>query len=92
MIKISPQSFPQNKVCSHGECDTVEVPDDVVMHEDILNQLYALEMNDKMYMLQICLVAESPDGEYEMIHQYDEMAENKFTNLRYENAEFEQIV
>ena len=71
---------------------TVEVPDDVVMHQDILNQLYALEMNDKMYMLQICLVAESPDGEYEMIHQYDEMAENKFTNLRYENAEFEQIV
>ena len=71
---------------------TLEVPDDVVMHEDILNQLYALEMNDKMYMLQICLVAESPDGEYEMIHQYDEMAENKFTNLRYENAEFEQIV
>ena len=71
---------------------TVEVPDDVVLHEDILNQLYALEMNDKMYMLQICLVAESPDGEYEMIHQYYEMAENKFTNLRYENAEFEQIV
>lgn len=71
---------------------TVEVPDDVVMHEDILNKLYALEMNDKMYMLQICLVAESPDGEYEMIHQYDEMDENKFSNLRYENAEFEQIV
>ena len=71
---------------------TVEVPDNVVMHEDILNQLYALEMNDKMYMLQICLVAESPDGEYEMIHQYDEMDENKFSNLRYENAEFEQIV
>lgn len=70
---------------------TVEVPDDVVLHEDILNQLYALEMNDKMYMLQICLVAESPDGEYEMIHQYDEMDENKFKNLRYENAEFEQI-
>ena len=71
---------------------TVEVPDDVVMHQDILNQLYALEMNDKMYMLQICLVAESPDGEYEIIHQYDEMEENKFKNLRYENAEFEQIV
>ena len=71
---------------------TVEVPDDVVMHEDILNQLYALEMNDKMYMLQICLVAESPDGEYEMIHQYNEMEENKFSNLRYENAEFEEIV
>lgn len=71
---------------------TVEVPDDVVMHQDILNQLYALEMNDKMYMLQICLVAESPDGEYEMIHQYNEMEENNFKNLRYENAEFEEIV
>ena len=70
---------------------TVEVPDDVVLHEDILNQLYALEMNDKMYMLQICLVAESPDGEYEMIHQYNEMEENNFKNLRYENAEFEEI-
>ena len=71
---------------------TLEVPEDVVMHQDILNQLYALEMNDKMYMLQICLVAESPDGEYEMIHQYNEMEENNFKNLRYENAEFEQIV
>ena len=27
---------------------TIEIPDSVVMHEDILNQLYALEFNDKM--------------------------------------------
>ena len=67
---------------------TVEVPDDVVLHEDILNQLYALEMNDKMYMLQICLVAESPDGEYEMIHQYEEMLLNNIIDLRYDEAEF----
>ena len=70
----------------------IDVPDNAIKHYDIAGKLYALEMNDKMYMLQICLVAESPDGEYEMIHQYDEMDENKFSNLRYENAEFEQIV
>lgn len=70
----------------------IDVPDNAIKHYDIAGKLYALEMNDKMYMIQICFVAESPDGEYEMIHQYDEMAENKFTNLRYENAEFEQIV
>jgi hypothetical protein len=58
----------------------------------LLGELYALEMNDKMYMIQICFVAESPDGEYEMIHQYDEMEENSFKNLRYENAESEEIV
>ena len=71
---------------------TMEVPDDVVMHEDILNQLYALEFNNKMYMLQMCLVAESPDGEYEMIHQYDEMEQHDIKNVRYDAAEFEPII
>ena len=70
---------------------TLEVPDDVVLHEDILNQLYALEMNDKMYMLQMCLVAESPDGEFEMIHQYDEMEQHNIKNVRYTEAEFEEV-
>ena len=71
---------------------TLEVPDDVILHEDVLNQLYALEINDKMYMLQMCLVAESPDGEYEMVHQYDEMEEHNIKNVRYYAAEFEEIV
>jgi hypothetical protein len=71
---------------------TMEVPDDVVMHEDILNQLYALEFNNKMYMLQMCLVAESPDGEYEMIHQYDEMEQHDIKNVRYDAAEFEPVI
>jgi hypothetical protein len=71
---------------------TMEIPDDVVMHEDILNQLYALEFNNKMYMLQVCLVAESPDGEYEMIHQYDEMEQHDIKNVRYDAAEFEPII
>ena len=71
---------------------TLEVPDDVILHEDVLNQLYALEMNDKMYMLQMCLVAESPSGEYEMIHQYDEMEQHEIKNVRYDAAEFEPII
>lgn len=71
---------------------TMEIPDGAIPHEDILNQLYALEFNNKMYMLQVCLVAESPDGEYEMIHQYDEMEEHGIKNVRYDAAEFEEIV
>ena len=71
---------------------TMEIPDDVVMHEDILNQLYALEFNNKMYMLQMCLVAESPDGEYEMVHQFEEMEEHGIKNVRYDDAEFEPVV
>ena len=70
---------------------TLEVPDDVILHEDVLNQLYALEFNDKMYMLQMCLVAESPDGEYEMVHQYDEMEEHGIKNVRYKDAEFFEL-
>ena len=65
---------------------TLEVPDDIILHEDVLNQLYALEMNDKMY-----LVAETPQGEYEMVHQYDEMEEHNFKNVRYSDAEFFEL-
>lgn len=71
---------------------TIEIPDDAILHEDILNQLYALEFNNKMYMLQMCLVAESPSGEYEMIHQYDEMEQHEIKNVRYDAAEFEPVV
>jgi hypothetical protein len=45
-----------------------------------------------MYMLQVCLVAESPDGEYEMLHQFEEMEEHGIKNVRYDAAEFEPIV
>ena len=70
---------------------TLEVPDDITLHEDVLNQLYALEMNDKMYMIQMCLVAESPQGEYEMVHMVEEMEEHNFTNVRYSDAEFFEL-
>jgi hypothetical protein len=71
---------------------TMEVPDDAIPHYDVAGKLYALEFNNKMYMLQMCLVAESPDGEYEMIHQYDEMEQHNIKNVRYHTAEFEIIV
>ena len=67
------------------------MPDDIILHEDVLNQLYALEMNDKMYMLQMCLVAESPQGEYEMVHMVEEMEEHNFKNVRYSDSEFFEL-
>ena len=71
---------------------TMEIPDDAIKHYDVAGKLYALEFNNKMYMLQMCLVAESPDGEYEMIHQYDEMEQHEIKNVRYDAAEFEEII
>ena len=71
---------------------TLNVPEDAIKHYDIAGKLYALEFNSKMYMLQVCLVAESSDGEYEMIHQYNEMEEHNIKNVRYDAAEFEEIV
>jgi len=67
---------------------TINVPEDAIKHYDVAGKLYALEFNDTMYMLQVCLVAENSDGEYEMIHQYDEMLSNNISDLRYDEAEF----
>ena len=69
---------------------TMEIPDDAIKHYDVAGKLYALEFNDIMYMLQVCLVAESPDGEYEVLHQYDEMQHHNINNLRYDTAEFSE--
>jgi len=44
-----------------------------------------------VYMLQMCFVAESSDGEYEMVHQYDEMEKHNIKNVRYDDAEFQEI-
>ena len=70
---------------------TKETLDDAIKHYDVAGKLYALEMNDKMYMLQMCLVAESPQGEYEMIHMVEEMEEHNFKNVRYSDAEFFEL-
>ena len=67
---------------------TIEIPDSVVMHEDILNQLYALEFNDMMYMLQVCVVAEAGAGGYDILHQYEEMENHNIKNVHYDNVNF----
>jgi len=71
---------------------TLNVPEDAIKHYDVAGKLYAVEFNSKMYMLQVCLVAESPDGEFETLHQYDEMQANEILDLRYDEAEFEEII
>jgi len=68
---------------------TMEVPDDAIKHYDTAGKLYALEFNDLMYMLQVCIVAEAGAGGYEVIHQFEEMENHSITNLIYDDAEFE---
>jgi hypothetical protein len=52
---------------------TMDVPDDVIYHFDVAGKLYALEFNDIMYMLQMCLVAEGGAWGNETITEYDVM-------------------
>jgi hypothetical protein len=70
---------------------SMQVPDDVIFHYDVAGKLYAYENDGVMYMLQMCFVAESSDGEYEMVHQYDEMENHNIKNVRYDDAEFQEI-
>ena len=67
---------------------TLEVPDNAIPHLDAAGKLYALEFNDIMYMLQMCIVAEAGAGGYEIIHQFEEMENHSITNVRYDDAEF----
>jgi hypothetical protein len=69
----------------------MNVPDDVIYHYDVAGKLYALEFNDILYMLQICIVAEAGAGGYDILHQYDEMENHSITNVRYDDAEFEVV-
>ena len=66
----------------------MEVPDDAIKHYDVAGKLYALEFNDIMYMLQVCIVAEQGAGGFDILHQYDEMQNHSINNLRYDDAEF----
>lgn len=70
---------------------TLEVPEDAIYHFDVAGKLYALEFNDIMYMLQVCIVAEQGAGGFDILHQYDEMENHSIKNVRYDDAEFEEI-
>jgi hypothetical protein len=69
---------------------TLEVPEDAIYHFDVAGKLYALEFNDIMYMLQVCIVAEQGAGGFDILHQYDEMENHSIKNVRYDDAEFEE--
>ena len=67
---------------------TLEIPDDAIKHYDVAGKLYALEFNDIMYMLQVCIVAEQGAGGFDILHQFEDMENHNIKNLRYDDAEF----
>jgi len=67
---------------------TMEVPDDAIKHYDVAGELYALEFNDIMYMLQVCVVAEQGAGGFDILHQYEEMENHNIKNVHYDEVNF----
>jgi hypothetical protein len=67
---------------------TMRIPDDAIKHYDVAGKLYALEFNDIMYMLQVCIVAEQGAGGCDVLTDYNEMEYHSITNVRYDDAEF----
>jgi hypothetical protein len=67
---------------------SMQVPDDVIYHYDVGGKLYALEFNEMMYMLQMCVVAEAGAGGCDILTDYNEMEYHSITNVRYDDAEF----
>ena len=71
---------------------SMNVPDDVIPHYDVAGKLYALEFNDIMYLLQMCIVAEAGAGGIDIITDYADMENHGITNVRYDDAEFGEII
>jgi hypothetical protein len=67
---------------------TMDIPDDAIYHYDVAGKLYALEFNDILYMLQMCIVAEGGAWGNETITDHQEMENHSITNVRYDDAEF----
>ena len=68
---------------------TMEIPDSAIPHYDVAGKLYALEFNDIIYMLKICIVAEGGAWGNETITQHQDMENHSIKNVRYNDAEFE---
>ena len=67
---------------------SMNVPDDVIPHYDVAGKLYALEFNDIMYMLQVCVVAEAGAGGFDILHQFEEMENHNIKNVHYDEVNF----
>lgn len=68
---------------------TLQVPDNAIPHFDVAGKLYALEFNDIMYMLQLCIVGEGGAGGIDIITHPQDMENHSITKVRYDDAEFE---
>jgi len=66
----------------------MEIPDDAIKHYDVAGKLYALEFNDIMYMLQVCIVAEAGAGGFDILHQFEGMDNHNIKNLHYDDVNF----
>ena len=80
--------FEANMKIDFKVTGTMEIPDDAIKHYDVAGKLYALEFNDIMYMLQVCIVAEQGAGGFDILHQFKDMENHRITNVRYDDAEF----
>lgn len=69
---------------------TMDVPDYAIKHYDAAGELYALEFNNKIFLLQSCIVAESSSGDFEIIHGFKDLEDEGFKNIRYDVASFSE--
>lgn len=67
---------------------TMQVPDDAIFHYDVAGKLYALEFNDILYMLQICVVGEGGAGGIDILTDPQELENHSIKNIRYIDADF----
>ena len=70
---------------------TLQVPDNAIPHFDVAGKLYALEFNDIMYMLQLCIIGEGGAGGIDTITDYTDMENHSIKNVRYNDAEFQEL-
>lgn len=67
----------------------MEIPDDAIPHYDVAGKLYALEFNDILYMLQVCIIAEGGAGGIDVLTDPQEMENHSIKNIRHIVAEFQ---
>ena len=74
----------------------MEIPDDAIPHFDVAGKLYAYEINDILYMLQVCIIGEAGAGGIDVLtdpHEtstdYDAMENHSIKNVRHLDAQFE---
>ena len=68
---------------------TMEIPDDAIPRFDVAGKLYAYEINDILYMLQVCIIGEGGAGGIDVLTDPQEMENHSIKNVRHLDAQFE---